>query len=169
MRDQNPRVCEPSIVLLVVLLLSAPSLAQEPRDAEQRASFHSARVLAVTDGRSEFPTLSIGGGTVVLEVNVDENGRIEGIVPVRDIEGLTARAERWVRTWTWVPANVNGNKVPAVATVAVTVDPARYPRLGPPLPALKKSLGHPEPHPRFLPPPSDICGLPKLPTYHDSF
>jgi hypothetical protein len=117
----------------------------------------------VTAVQNGDPILGVAGGTVVLELRVDENGKIEDVAAPRDIEGLTPQVVRWVRTWTWKPARLNGNGIASVVTVAVTVDPALYPPRNPPLPPLKESQGQAQGPSQFRPPQVISAAFPRYP------
>lgn len=67
--------------------------------AKQGVRFHPAYTVAVTKVRGGDPILGVAAGTVVLQVRVDENGKIEDVAAPRGIEGLIPHV-RWVRTWT---------------------------------------------------------------------
>ncbi len=156
-------VCRPFAATIALVLLSANALAREPEDTRQGARFHPAHAVAVTEVRNADPILGVAGGTVVLELRVDENGKIEDLAAPRGIEGLTPHVVRWVRTWTWKPAKLDGNGIASVVTVAVTVDPASYPPRNPPLPPLQESPGQAERPSQFRPPQVISAAFPRYP------
>jgi hypothetical protein len=130
-------LCRSFVATIALVLLSAASLAREPEDTSEAARFHPAHTIAVTDARNEGGIFGVAGGTVVLNVTVDENGKIEDEAAPRGIERLTPHVIRWVGTWGWKPASLNGKSMASVVTVAVTVDPPNYPPQGPALPPVK--------------------------------
>ena len=151
----------PFAATIALVLLSAGSLAREPEDTKQGARFQPAHTVAVTQVRSVDPILGFAGGTVVLEVRVDENGKIEDVMATRSIEDLTPHVVRWVRTWTWKPAKLDGNGIASVVTVAVTVDPPSYPSRIPPLLPVKP--GQAPRRSSFRPPQVISASFPKYP------
>jgi hypothetical protein len=97
------------------------------------------------------PILGIAFGTVWVEVTVDENAKVENVTTRRGIEGLTPHVARWVRTWTWKAAELDGSAMSSVVTVAVTVNPGGI-STSPPLPHWKEPTGEAQSPSQFLPP-----------------
>jgi hypothetical protein len=144
-------VCKPIAVTIAFVLLSAVSLAQEPTGTRRGTRFHPAHTVAVTEVRNGDPILGLAGGTVWLEVMVDENAKIENVTTRRGIEGLTPHVVRWVRTWTWKAAELDGSAMSSIVGVAVTVNLPSSP-ISPPLFPLKESLDPARSPSQFLPP-----------------
>lgn len=66
-----------------------------------------------------YPELSVVmGGTVVLQVAVDEAGRIERLDVVHGIPSLTEEAERSVQHWKFRPATLGGRPLTSVLVAA---------------------------------------------------
>jgi len=71
---------------------------------------------------------SVASGTVVLEVALDEAGKISDVRVVRGIASLTEPAERSVRQWKFRPAKMDGKPLPSKIPVAFSFVP---PNVGP--------------------------------------
>lgn len=77
-----------------------------------------------------YPLQSVAIGTVVLEVSLDEAGRITDVRVVRGIASLTEPAERSVRQWKFQPAAFDGKPVSSKIVVAFSfVSPNVGPRV----------------------------------------
>ena len=88
------------------------SIALQPKPVE-----------VVTASFPQYPPNSVTEGTVVLRVVVDENGRTEKIVPVREIASLTSQAVRGVQKWKFRAAEFEGKPVPSSIAVALVLRP----------------------------------------------
>lgn len=75
-----------------------------------------------------YPLQSVASGTVVLEVSLDEFGKITEVRTVREILSLTEPAERSVRQWRFQPAKLDGKPVASKVPVAFSFVP---PNVGP--------------------------------------
>lgn len=75
-----------------------------------------------------YPVQSVASGTVVLEVSLDDNGKITDVHVVRGIASLTEPAVHSVRQWKFQPAKLDGKPVPAKIAVAFSFVP---PNVGP--------------------------------------
>ncbi len=113
------------ITATVVALGASIALAQTGKATE----YEPPRVVATVD--ANYPPTSIAGGTVVLNVSLNETGAITKIDVVRDIPSLTVAAEGAVRQWKFAPAQWNGQPVASIVTVAVSFT---RPVLNPPPP-----------------------------------
>lgn len=119
------------------------SLAQQSSESGSGLSFKSAEVVSATD--VPYPVQSIAIGTVVLGVIVSENGRVEDVQPIREIESLTEVAIDSVKSWQFNPASSEGKPVRSRTAVAVTFNPAAIPATNVPLPPLSpKAHLHPD-------------------------
>jgi len=139
-------------VVMTGVLLSVALQAQEPAGAGQRERFRPARVVSVTEVHNADPILGVSSGIVVLEVKVDENGKMEGVTARRDIEPLTPHVARWVQEWTFAPARLNGKRIASIVTVAAAVSPSGLYGMGSALPAAKESPDASEREALFRPP-----------------
>jgi protein TonB len=82
----------------------------------------------ITAVEAVYPLQSVATGTVVLEVSLDEAGKITSIRVVRGIASLTEPAERSVRQWKFEPAKLDGKPVSSKIVVAFSFVP---PNVGP--------------------------------------
>ena len=83
-------------------------------------------VLSTVD--AVYPVQSVATGTVVLEVSLDDNGKITEVKVVRGIASLTEPAEHSVRQWKFQPAKLDGKPVPSKIVAAFSFVP---PNVGP--------------------------------------
>jgi TonB family protein len=78
-----------------------------------------------------YPLQSVASGTVVLEVTLDNAGKITDVRVVRGIPSLTESAERSIRQWKFRPAQLDGEPVHSKVTAAFSfVPPNVGPRIG---------------------------------------
>ncbi len=75
-----------------------------------------------------YPLQSVASGTVVLEVSLDDTGKIIDVRVVRGIPSRTEPAERSVQKWKFQPALLNGKPVQSKMVVAFSFVP---PNVGP--------------------------------------
>ena len=104
------------VILIAVLSLAAITAAQRPERAAPR--FEPAEVVSTAE--LYYPPNSVGFGTVVLAVTLDESGAIENVKVIKDIKSLTPEAEKCVRKWSFRPARLGGRPVPTIVPVAFT-------------------------------------------------
>jgi TonB family protein len=71
------------------------------------------------------PVAILAYGNVVLDVLISETGEVENVEVRRDVPSLTDVAIRSVRTWTFQPAQANGQSVASRMTVAVSFNAER--------------------------------------------
>ncbi len=112
------------VLVLAALSLAAMAAAQRPEKAAPR--FEPAEVASTAE--LFYPPNSVGFGTVVLEVTLDDSGAIENVKVVKDIKSLTPEAEKCVRKWSFRPARLGGRPVRSTVPVAFTFNnPFRNP------------------------------------------
>jgi len=58
-------------------------------------------------------------GTVVLDLQIDADGKVVKAVPVSGLAVLSAAAVNAVLQWRYKPASANGNNVPSQSRVSV--------------------------------------------------
>ena len=75
-----------------------------------------------------YPLQSVASGTVVLEVSLDETGKITDVRVVRGIPSLTESAERSIQQWKFRSALLDGKPVQSKMAVAFSFVP---PNVGP--------------------------------------
>jgi outer membrane biosynthesis protein TonB len=105
-----------SLFSLFVLSAAAPAVAQRPQH------FIPPDVIYASD--IPYSAAAAAAGVVTLAVNLDNGGNIVNVQVLRDIPTLTSAALVAVRGWTYAPANLNGEHVPATLLVNVVFDPA---------------------------------------------
>ena len=91
------------IVLIAVLALGV-AIAAAQRTEKVAPRFEPATVVSTAE--LYYPPNSVGFGTVVLEVTLDDTGAIENVKVIKDIKSLTPEAEKCVRKWSFRPARL---------------------------------------------------------------
>jgi len=71
----------------------------------------------------EYPIRSVAAGVVVLELLIDDNGKVVDAIARRDIPSLTEAAVAGVKHWEYKAAMRDGEPVWSRATVAVMFNP----------------------------------------------
>ena len=104
------------IPLAVLSLLAAVTVAQRTEKAAPR--FEPAQIVSTAE--LYYPPNSVGFGTVVLEVTLDDSGAIENVKVIKDIKSLTPEAEKCVKKWSFRPARFDGKPVRTTVPVAFT-------------------------------------------------
>jgi TonB family protein len=118
--------------LSALILMTGFSLVHWPGQGGATPVFKSSHVVSARD--VPYPAQSIAIGTVELEVTVSENGKVENVLPVREIDSLTEAATDSVRNWQFTSASLDGRPIQSRTTVAVTFNPAAIPAANVPLP-----------------------------------
>ena len=121
-------------VLWVLLPLMGPFL--NGRAVSQQPSHASPSTAALTQAAPEFvpphlvaawpieyPIRSVAAGLVLLEVSVDDNGKVADVISRRDIPSLTAAAVLGVKKWEYKAAMREGVPIWSRTTVAVMFNP----------------------------------------------
>lgn len=104
-------------------------------------------IKVVSTAQTAYPELSVVmGGTLILQVVVNQTGGIEKIKVIHGIRSLTEQAERSVRQWKFEPATVDGKPEASVLVAAFSF--SRPVPLGP---TLKLAAMPHEPGERFEP------------------
>lgn len=112
-------------ICLVTLVLGIGAFRQAMRQIPSYR-FDPPTVVGVVD--AVYPLQSVVSGTVVLEVSLDENGKITGVRVVQEIASLTEPAKDSVLQWKFAGAKLDGKPVPSKVTVAFSFVP---PNVGP--------------------------------------
>jgi outer membrane biosynthesis protein TonB len=99
--------------------------------------FEGANLISATN--LEYPVQSIAVGTVVLEIRVSENGTVEDVRPIREIQSLTGMAVQSVKQWRFKPAVLNDRPTRSRTVVAVTFNPVDTVVHDVPLPPLSET------------------------------
>ncbi|MHB8607078.1 MAG: TonB family protein [Candidatus Acidiferrales bacterium] len=71
----------------------------------------------VSVGYAEYPVNSVAAGAVVVQVTVDDHGKIERMKVIRSMRGFTQFALRAAKQWRFQPATLEGK--PVVSNVAI--------------------------------------------------
>jgi protein TonB len=69
-----------------------------------------------------YPSLALRGhveGTVILEINVDEEGNVGDVRVLQGNPLLVGEAERAVKQWKYSPTLLNGEPIPVLSSVTV--------------------------------------------------
>lgn len=93
----------------------------QAREQSSIAEFVPARLVAAWP--LEYPIQSVAAGVVVLEVLIDDDGKVVDAIPRRDIPSLTGPAVLAVKRWEYKAATRDGEPVWSRATVAVMFNP----------------------------------------------
>src|SRR6476620_8711743 len=98
-------------IFLVIVLFVAPGILPSPQAAKQNSPrYEPPAVILAAD--VAYPLQSVASGTVVLEVALDETGKISDVRVVRGIDSLTEPAERSVRQWKFQAAKIDESRPP---------------------------------------------------------
>jgi len=98
---------------LLALLLGAGASVKGQGGVPQ---LEPVKVLAAAE--AVYPANTVSPGTVVLEVAVGTDGRIEDVRVVRAMPPFTEEALKAIRQWKFAPATIDGEPVRAVIPVA---------------------------------------------------
>jgi len=90
-------------------------------EAKEPAHFIPAN--ASKAGNIPYPASSLDAGVVTLSVDLDNTGQITGVGILRDISAVSGPAAAAVRSWTYVPATLDGKPVASTLTVNIVYDP----------------------------------------------
>jgi TonB family protein len=85
------------------------------------APFVAPRIASAGD--IPYPINTTATGMVTLLLSLDATGKIQNVRVLRDIPPLTSAAQTGVQSWTFTPATLNGNPVPARLSVNVVFNP----------------------------------------------
>lgn len=116
-----------SLLVWVCLLGLVVTIAAAQEQLEQQPPrFDPPTVVSAAE--AIYPLQSIAWGTVVLEVSLDDTGKITDVRVVRGIPSLTEPAVRSARQWKFQPAKLDGKPIPSKVPVAFSFVP---PNVGP--------------------------------------
>jgi outer membrane biosynthesis protein TonB len=115
-------VIGPSVVTMQLASQSRGGAPQsQPAPQRMEAGFVPPRLVSAWP--IEYPIRSIAAGVVVLEVLIDDNGKVVDAIARRDIPSLTEAALPAVKHWEYKAAMRDGEPVWSRATVAVMFNP----------------------------------------------
>jgi outer membrane biosynthesis protein TonB len=113
------------VIFLIAVVIGLGAFQSEVRQVPP-LRFEPPSVVGTVD--VVYPPQSVASGTVVLEVSLDEDGKIIGIRVVQGIASLTEPAEYSVQQWKFHGAKFEGKPVPSKITTAFSFVP---PSVGP--------------------------------------
>jgi TonB family protein len=105
-------------VLLLTMLVAAWTSTSE---AKKPAHFVPASVSKAGD--IPYPANSLDAGVVTLSVYVEKTGQVLGVTILRDISSVSGPAAAAVRSWTYIPATLDGKPVASTLTINIEYDP----------------------------------------------
>jgi TonB family protein len=114
------------LIWIGILRLSVGLGAVQEKKTPESPRFDPPAVVSTVE--AIYPLQSVASGTVVLEVALDDTGKITAVRVVRGIPSLTESAERSVRHWKFRPARLDGAPVNSKVVVAFSFVP---PNVGP--------------------------------------
>lgn len=114
------------LILSFILAIAAKIVIPQQRAQQPLPRFDPPTVTEVAE--AVYPLQSVVSGTVVLEVSLDDKGKIADVRVVRGIPALTEPAERSLRQWKFQPAKLDGKPVASKVPVAFSFVP---PNVGP--------------------------------------
>lgn len=114
--------------LLALMVVIAVGMGAYQKEIRQTPSFRyeAASVVSVVD--AVYPLQSVASGTVVLEVSLNEEGKITGVRVVQGIGSLTEPAVNAVQQWKFRGAKLDGKPVASKVAAAFSFVP---PNVGP--------------------------------------
>jgi protein TonB len=114
----------------VMVLVFREAAARWPSRG-QRTAVRSPAVISprkIKDVPPVYPTAArVAGvsGTVIVQIVLDETGKVGGATIVRSIPLLDQAAIDCVKQWQFTPALANGSPIPSTMVVTVTFGPQR--------------------------------------------
>jgi outer membrane biosynthesis protein TonB len=103
-------------------------------------------------GDIPYPANSLDAGVVTLSVHIEKTGQVLGVTILRDIPSVSGPAEAAVRSWTYIPAMLDGKPVPSTLTINIEYDPGFLGADNIPLPPPAQVQPISTKDPGFLPP-----------------
>ena len=114
--------------LLALMCVVAAGIGTYQKEIRQVPSFRYEPASVVSVADAVYPLRSVVSGSVVLEVSLDEEGKITGIRVVQGIASLTEPATNAVQQWKFRGAKLDGKPVASKVTAAFSFVP---PNVGP--------------------------------------
>jgi TonB family protein len=115
--------------MTLVCLLGLIFGLEVARGGQKRAISHRFDPPAVVNAvQAIYPLNSVVSGTVVLELSLDDTGKITDIHVVKGIGSLTEPAEQSARQWSFQAAKLDGRPVSSKIVLAFSFVP---PNVGP--------------------------------------
>ncbi len=114
--------------LLVLICVVAIGMGAYQKEVRQAPPFRYDAASVVSVVEAVYPLQSVVSGTVVLEVSLDEEGKITSIRVVQGIASLTEPAVNALQQWKFRGAKLDGKPVSSKVTAAFSFVP---PNVGP--------------------------------------
>ena len=133
-----------------VLLMLLTALWVTTCEGKEPAHFVPANVSKA--GNIPYPASSLDAGVVTLSVGIDETGQVTGVGILRDIPSVSGPAVAAVRSWTYVPATLDGKPVISTLTISIVYDPGFLGADNIPLPPPAQTQPISKKDPAFFPP-----------------
>lgn len=114
------------IVFLALAILAASTLWGMGIGEVQTPQFEPAKVISTAPAL--YPINSVAWGTVILEVQLSQEGAIDAVKVLHGIPSLTGPAVTAVKKWKFGAARLNGQRIASSIPVAFTFVP---PNVGP--------------------------------------
>jgi TonB family protein len=105
-------------VLLFTMLVA---IWESTSEAKKPAHFVPASVSKAGD--IPYPANSLDAGVVTLSVYVEKTGQVLAVTILRDISSVSGPAAAAVRSWTYIPATLDGKPVASALTINIEYDP----------------------------------------------
>ncbi|HUB58894.1 MAG TPA: energy transducer TonB [Candidatus Micrarchaeia archaeon] len=115
-------------IVILSCLLGLVFGLEVARGGEPRANHHFEPPSVVSAAEAIYPLNTVVSGTVVLELSLDDAGKITDIHVVKGIASLTQAAEQSARQWSFQAARLDGRPVPSKIVLAFSFVP---PNVGP--------------------------------------
>ena len=135
-----------SALLLTILATVCASTSQ----AKKPEHFVPASVSKAGD--ISYSANSLDAGVVTLSVHLEKTGQVLGVTILRDIPSVSGPAEAAVRSWTYIPATLDGKPVASTLTINIEYDPGFLGADNIPLPPPSQVQPISKDEPPFFPP-----------------
>lgn len=103
---------------------SLAQLAEHPNEDTQDLHFTPPQIIQAAYPR--YPLASVAEGTVVLQLEINVEGKAEVVKALREIVSLTPEAVRAVKRWKFEPARLDSKPLTSKMTVAFVFRRPRY-------------------------------------------
>jgi outer membrane biosynthesis protein TonB len=105
-------------VLMVAVVAAAWALTSQGKEPGRFVPASASKA-----GNIPYPASSLDAGVVTLSVDLDKTGQVIAVTILRDISSVSGPAAQTVRSWTYIPATLNGKPVPSTLTINILYDP----------------------------------------------
>jgi len=105
----------------MILLMMLAAVCAPTSQAKKPEHFVPASVSKAGD--IPYPANSLDAGVVTLSVHLEKTGLVLGVTILRDISSVSGPAEAAVRSWTYIPATLDGKPVASTLTINIEYNP----------------------------------------------